>query len=399
MRSLVLMALTSLVVAVVQVDVHADRRAAAHDEYAVELWGFLNQEALPYTSWATSADKVDLPCGPAIGDTDKTYLNRTAAYSTDGLPTGSTVVTEHYCAEGTELFGVTAWVKVSDGYDAGNGDWYWVHYAPTGDVVKTSVDRDGLAKPGFAAIESDGRVWVFHLPSKNLADKFINGEPAKSVTIPAAGPRGLSLRAVEKDTIVDYLAAKEGFQSKMIDDRLWVYSDTDEEAAAVFGGEEPAKNATIPAAGPLGISLRSTDLDTIVAYIAAKPGFAVRNVEGVLWVFKSGTPELADFDAGNEPAKNATIPAAGPCGMSLRSTELNTIVDYLVAQPGFKTAVVDGRLWVFTPGSAAWNEFSKDGTEPGKHVILVGAGPRGMTVKSPDQEIVDAYLRAATPAS
>lgn len=61
--------------------------------------------------------------------------------------------------------------------------------------------------------------------------------------------------------------------------------------------------------------------------------------------------------------------------------------------PGYVTEIEDGRLWVFKAGSAELEEFKKHG-EPAKQFTNVGAGPNGMTIKSADQETLDAYLKA-----
>lgn len=61
--------------------------------------------------------------------------------------------------------------------------------------------------------------------------------------------------------------------------------------------------------------------------------------------------------------------------------------------PGYVTEIEDGRLWVFKEGSADYEEFKKSG-EPGKQFTNIGDGPDGMTVKSSDQQTLDSYLRA-----
>jgi hypothetical protein len=131
--------------------------------------------------------------------------------------------------------------------------------------------------------------------------------------------------------------------------------------------------------------------------MTAKAGFVTRMDDGRVWVFKKGSPELADYDAGNESAKIAVRPGAGPGGMTVKSVEPGTITEYLVAQDGFVTFVVDDRIWVFLPGSEALAESEASG-EPGKCAIRPGAGPLGMTVKSADAETIEAYLKAVGSA-
>lgn len=62
-------------------------------------------------------------------------------------------------------------------------------------------------------------------------------------------------------------------------------------------------------------------------------------------------------------------------------------------KPGFYTEVRDGRLWVFREGSKELEEFKKHG-EPARQVTRIGGGPNGMTIKSSDAEVIDAYLAA-----
>jgi hypothetical protein len=64
-----------------------------------------------------------------------------------------------------------------------------------------------------------------------------------------------------------------------------------------------------------------------------------------------------------------------------------------LSKPGFYTEVKDGRLWVFREGSKDLEEFKKHG-EPAKQVTRIGGGPNGMTIKSSDASVIDAYLAA-----
>ena len=62
-------------------------------------------------------------------------------------------------------------------------------------------------------------------------------------------------------------------------------------------------------------------------------------------------------------------------------------------KPGFWTKPHDGRLWVFRAGSKELAEFQKSG-EPARQVTRIGAGPNGMTLKSSDAAVIDAYVAA-----
>ncbi len=64
-----------------------------------------------------------------------------------------------------------------------------------------------------------------------------------------------------------------------------------------------------------------------------------------------------------------------------------------LGKPGFYTEVRDGRLWVLREGSKELEEFKKHG-ELAHQVTRVGAGPKGMTIKSSDAKVIDDYLAA-----
>jgi len=63
------------------------------------------------------------------------------------------------------------------------------------------------------------------------------------------------------------------------------------------------------------------------------------------------------------------------------------------AKTGFHVALDDGRLWVLRQGSEELAQFLEHG-EPAKQVVRPGAGPDGITLKSADAEVLDAYLAA-----
>lgn len=63
-----------------------------------------------------------------------------------------------------------------------------------------------------------------------------------------------------------------------------------------------------------------------------KPGFFTKVVDGRLWVLRQGSKELAQFQQHGEPAQMVTRIAAGPSGMTIRSSDAKTIDDYLSAK-------------------------------------------------------------------
>jgi hypothetical protein len=216
------------------------------------------------------------------------------------------------------------------------------------------------AKPGFEVKAVDGRLWVFKPGQK---------ETEKHVTMIGAGPAGATLKAVDRQTALEYVAAKPGFNVKIADERLWVLKP---------GEEEKEKHITIIGAGPLGMTIKALNRETALEYIASKPGFEVHIEDGRLWILKPGR---------EKKEKHITMIGAGPLGMTLKALDKETALEYVATKPGFSVEVVDGRLWVFRAGH---------GTErPEKHVTRIGAGPRGMTVKAPDRDTLDAYLGAS----
>jgi hypothetical protein len=60
-------------------------------------------------------------------------------------------------------------------------------------------------KPGFSTFVDEGRLWVFRNGSKELAEYKEKGEPAKFIVRVGAGPDGMTIRAVDAETIDDYI--------------------------------------------------------------------------------------------------------------------------------------------------------------------------------------------------
>lgn len=63
------------------------------------------------------------------------------------------------------------------------------------------------------------------------------------------------------------------------------------------------------------------------------------------------------------------------------------------AKPGFFTHVHDGRLWVIKEGDKDAEIVAKN-QEPKVVITRIGAGPKGMTIKSNDGKVIDDYLAA-----
>lgn len=238
-------------------------RSAAHQAYAKSLWSYIT-ETVDYTKWQQPADGASFDFTPPCNTESATYLNALARQ--EGMPHGSIVVTEHLGDAGQKT-SLTVAVRSPDGYDSRTGDWYWAHYLADGTPVKTSVDKSPYNKRGFVTCEEDGRLWVFTTDSSKLGEFLKGGELAKHVIRPGAGPAGMTLKSPDAETIDAYVTAKSGFVTKIVDGRLWVFREGAKELEAFAEGGELAKHVIRPGAGPLGMTIKSPDAETIDAYL------------------------------------------------------------------------------------------------------------------------------------
>jgi len=262
-------------------------------------------------------------------------------------------------------------------------------------IDTANVPTSQFDKPGFATYLRDGRLWVFESGSESQAEFLATGEPAKNVTWVGEGPRGMTIKSDSGDTLLAYIAAKPGYRTFIDDGRVWVFKVGSEGLAEYMKSGEPGKNVTWVGEGPRGTTLRSDSGDTLLAYVAAKPGFYTAIEDGRIWVFRTGSDSLAEFRKSGEPAKNVTWIGEGPRGTTIKSAEAETLLAYVASVPGFKVYPEDGRLWVFREGSEAHQQFLTVG-EPAKNVTLVGEGPRGVTVRAADRSVALAYLAAVS---
>lgn len=226
----------------------------------------------------------------------------------------------------------------------------------------------GAASEGCAASKStcaaglttsveDGRLWVLKAGEKK-SDKHI--------TLIGAGPGGMTIKADSKDTAIEYLAAKPGFNVSVEDGRVWVLK---------AGEKKSDKHITMIGAGPLGATLKAADKSSALEYLGSKPGFNVSVEDDRLWVLKDGE---------KKSDKHITMIGAGPQGVTLKAADRATALEYLAAKPGFVTkADEEGRIWVFAEGAEL--KMSE------KHITRVGAGPMGATLKAVDASVLDAY--------
>lgn len=233
----------------------------------------------------------------------------------------------------------------------------------------------------------DGRLWVFDRGSETLEEFLRTGEPAESTTAVGAGPAGMSVRSGDAETIVAYLAHRDGFHVAVEGNVVWVFPIGSEELAGYLRDGEPAESYTLVGAAPKGRSLRSADRSAVLEYLTAKPGFVTIGDEGRVWIFREGSEALEEYRRVGEPPESITMIGAGPNDTTLRSTDRETILEWMTAKPGFVTVGDEGRLWIFEEGSEALAEFRRVG-EPGRSVTMIGAGPRNTTLRAVDRETI-----------
>jgi len=214
-------------------------------------------------------------------------------------------------------------------------------------------------KPGFVTRVEDGRLWVLR-PGQKAAEKHI--------TLIAAGPANMSIRALDKETALAYITFRSGFITKVEDgNRLWVLKP---------GEKATDKHITLVGAGPRNMTIKALSKETALSYLLARDGFdvTVDAEENRIWVLRPGQ-KISD--------KHITLVAAGPRNMTVKAADKVTALEYIAARDGFNVKVDDdGYLWVLKPGQKASE----------KHITRVAAGPRRMTIKGVDRETLDAYL-------
>jgi len=275
-------------------------------------------------------------------------------------------------------------------------------YGEDREVMKSYAASMKYATPGFAVIAAGERLWVFREKSEGLDAFLEHGEPAKRVSLVAAGPDGRTLYGSEAADMRDFANSwkyrRDGFVVLGDEGRLWVFREGSPAYAEFLAKGEPAKRVTRVGAGPDGLTVYGADEKTLAAYCApyqyGQPGFAVIAEDGRLWIFRNNSANHRMFLEMGEPAKSVTLIGAGPGGQTLRGIDKPILEDYMAhwncAAPGYVVHGDEGRLWVFRAGSEAYRSFLEHG-EPAKRVSLIGVGPDGKTLYGADANVLRAY--------
>jgi len=125
------------------------------------------------------------------------------------------------------------------------------------------------AKPGFhTSLDSDGRLWVFPEGHEDHQAYLEKGKPVRQVRRIAAGPQGQTLISTEAEHLEAYIVAKPGFYTRVIDGRLWVFPEGHADHQAYLENGLPVRQVRRIAAGPLEMTVISTEAEHIDAYLA-----------------------------------------------------------------------------------------------------------------------------------
>jgi hypothetical protein len=198
-------------------------------------------------------------------------------------------------------------------------------------IGEPSIKKSLPTKPGFVTIEVEGRHWIFREGSKDVTAFKKAGEPEKCYTRINVAPYQVTLRAPDIAIMEEYLTAKPGFVTKFEDGRVWVFRQGSKDLTGFLKDGELAKHVVRPGAGPRGMTLKAPDAETIIAYMTAQEGFITFLEDGRLWVFKTASKELPEFKKNGDLAKHVIRVNAGPLGLTLKAPDGETIDLYLKA--------------------------------------------------------------------
>ncbi len=189
------------------------------------------------------------------------------------------------------------------------------------------------------------------------------------------------------------LFTRPGYVTELRDERLWVFMEDSAEYEQFLRVGEPAKTVTRIRTGPGGISLRSSDRETLIGYENSTLWHHARVIDGRLWIFDNEKEDFRELTKHGAPSERVTFVGRGPERMTLCAIERETLHDWMYRMPGFHTEVVDGRLWVLVKGTEELDQFLEVG-ELAKSVTLIKAGPGGISLRGPSRETLHAYLAA-----
>lgn len=125
----------------------------------------------------------------------------------------------------------------------------------------------GTALEDFATFERDGRLWVYRKGSKELEDFKKNGPSDKHATRINVGPKGMTVKAPDDATLVEYLVSKNGFKTIVKEGRVWIFKAGSPQWDEYQNQGPPEKHVTRINAGPLGMTIKAPTTETLDAYL------------------------------------------------------------------------------------------------------------------------------------
>lgn len=126
----------------------SSRPTSQQPPFEVRFWEFLSAGKHRYDYWGPFAGKTEMYEGQSPhGAHLRVFANRTAREAVGDLPANSIIIKENYAEDKTTLVAITAMYKV-DGFDAENGNWYYVKYNPDGSVATAPADQGGAKLAG-----------------------------------------------------------------------------------------------------------------------------------------------------------------------------------------------------------------------------------------------------------
>lgn len=337
LRKACFMALTAaiLLIAVSNLQAQGPVRPAEHETYAQELWDYLHGPDSNFDEWQQLAAPLELGVGPQTASAQSTKVNSVAAAAlqksgkASDLPHGSVVVMTFVESGKPSL--VAAYYRLKSlKSQPKKPNWYWVTYAPDGTVVQTSADREPYARRGFfTRVDDEGRLWVLDASSSAAVDFAKHGKPAQHVT-QIDGSSRKTIKSDSNQTIALFQAWKEGFSVHSDEDgRLWVFRQNSPELAEFLASGTPEKHVTHLQSGT---TLKGPDRETIICYVGSVPGFVLLpGEEGRFWVFRAGSPELAEFQKSGPSEKHVTRLGTEPLHVTLKAIDSETLDAYQAA--------------------------------------------------------------------
>jgi hypothetical protein len=125
-------------------------RQQTPQEFAANLWRYINREKSPYRQWAAMESTVPDSMADPHGAGGKTYVNDVADKDHQKLGYGAILVREEFGDDAEKPIAVSVMYRAK-GTDPKNNDWYWLKFLPDGSVAKSAPEAGGRLVLGRVA--------------------------------------------------------------------------------------------------------------------------------------------------------------------------------------------------------------------------------------------------------